>query len=37
MAIFVAPEIKKGAPVAKVSKPVQQIDLFSEMGDQEDF
>jgi predicted ATP-dependent serine protease len=37
MAIFVAPEVKKGAPVAKVSKPVQQIDLFSEMGDQEEF
>ena len=37
MAIFVAPEVKKGAPVAKVAKPVSQIDLFSEMGDQEEF
>jgi hypothetical protein len=37
MAIFVAPEVKKGAPAAKISKPVQQIDLFSEMGDQEEF
>ena len=36
MAIFVAPEVKKGAPV-KVAKPVSQIDLFSEMGDQEEF
>ena len=37
MAIFVAPEVKKGSPVAKVSKPVSQIDLYSEMGDQEEF
>ena len=36
MAIFVAPEVKKGAP-AKVKAPVSQIDLFSEMGDQEEF
>ena len=36
MAIFVAPEVKKGAPV-KVKAPVSQIDLFSEMGDQEEF
>ena len=37
MAIFVAPEIKKGAPVKMVKAPVSQIDLFSEMGDQEEF
>ena len=36
MAIFVAPEVKKGVPV-KVKAPVSQIDLFSEMGDQEEF
>ena len=36
MAIFVVPEVKKGAPV-KVKAPVSQIDLFSEMGDQEEF
>ena len=36
MAIFVAPEVKKGVP-AKVKAPVSQIDLFSEMGDQEEF
>jgi predicted ATP-dependent serine protease len=37
MAIFVAPEIKKGAPVKVAKAPVGQIDLFSEMGDQEEF
>ena len=36
MAIFVAPEVKKGVPV-KAKAPVSQIDLFSEMGDQEEF
>ena len=37
MAIFVAPEVKKGAPVKVAKAPVSQIDLFSEMGDQEEF
>jgi hypothetical protein len=38
MPIFVAPEVKKdGKPVKVAKAPVGQIDLFSEMGDQEEF
>jgi len=36
MAIFVAPEVKKGVP-AKVKAQSGQLDIFSEMGDQEEF
>jgi hypothetical protein len=38
MPIFVAPEVKKdGKPIKVAKAPVGQIDLFSEMGDQEEF
>ena len=36
MPIFVAPEIKQGKPV-KVKAQGGQLDIFSEMGDQEEF